>query len=83
MTRKPRQQKKTNQFKKRKRRPCVFCVDQKKLDYKDLSFVRRFMTDRGKIASRRNTGCCTQHQRMVAAVIKRARQIGLVAYTAD
>lgn len=70
-------------FKKKKRRPCYFCIEQKKLDYKDVSFVRRFMTDRGKIAPRRISGCCALHQRMVATAVKRARQIGLVPYVVD
>ena len=74
---------KPQQFKKRKRRPCVFCIDQKTLDYKDVAYVRRFMTDRGKIAPRRMTGCCALHQRMVAKMVKRARQIGLVPYVLD
>lgn len=72
-----------SQFRKRKRKPCVFCVDKKPLDYKDIGFVRRFMTDRGKIAPRRMTGCCAMHQRMVAKVVKRARQLGLVPFTVD
>lgn len=71
------------QFKKRKKRPCVFCIDQKGLDYKDTSFVRRFITDRGKIAPRRLSGCCALHQRMVATAIKRARQIGTIPYVLD
>jgi small subunit ribosomal protein S18 len=77
--RKPKQQ----QFRKKKRRPCIFCIEQKELDYKDVAFVRRFMTDRGKIAPRRNTGCCALHQRMVAKVIKRARQLGFVPFMMD
>ena len=83
MTREPRKPKQPQQFKKRKRRPCVFCIDQKGLDYKDIGFVRKFMTDRGKIAPRRMSGCCALHQRMVATAIKRARQIGLVPYVID
>lgn len=70
-------------FKKRKRRPCVFCVDKRGIDYKDIGFVRRFMTDRGKIAPRRMTGCCAFHQRKVSAAVKRARELGLVPYTVD
>ena len=77
--RKPKQQ----QFRKKKKRPCVFCIDQKELDYKDIGYVRRFMTDRGKIAPRRMSGCCALHQRMVAKAIKRARQIGLAPYVVD
>lgn len=71
-------------FKKRKRRPCVFCVDKKEdIDYKDIGFVRRFMTDRGKIAPRRMTGCCAFHQRKVTTAVKRARELGLVPYMVD
>jgi len=81
MTRERREKKKP--FKKRKKRPCVFCVEKIGLDYKDVSFLRRFMTDRGKIASPRSSGCCAFHQRMVAKVIKRARQMGLVPYLVD
>jgi len=71
-------------FKKRKRRPCVFCVDKiEDIDYKDIGFVRRFMTDRGKIAPRRMTGCCAFHQRKVSKAVKRARELGMVPYMVD
>jgi small subunit ribosomal protein S18 len=71
------------QFRKRKKRKCVFCADKKTLDYKDISFVSRFITDRGKIAPRRLTGCCALHQRMVAKMVKRARQVALAPYTVE
>lgn len=74
---------KSSQFKKKRRKPCVFCIDDKKLDFKDVSFVRRFMTDRGKIAPRRLSGCCALHQRMIAKAVKRAREVGLVPYMVD
>jgi small subunit ribosomal protein S18 len=84
MTREARKPRRPGQqFKKRKPRPCVFCIDKNSLDYKDSAFVRRFMTDRGKIAPRRNSGCCAFHQRMVARAIKRARQLGLVSFVLD
>jgi len=82
MTREPRKPKQ-QQFKRKKRRPCYFCVEQKSLDYKDIGFVRRFLTDRGKIAPRRMSGCCALHQRMVAQAVKRGRQLGLVPYVVD
>jgi small subunit ribosomal protein S18 len=70
-------------FKKR-RKACQFCVDKNKvLVYQDVAFVRRFVTDRGKIAPRRLSGCCARHQRMVARVVKRARQMGLVPFAVD
>jgi small subunit ribosomal protein S18 len=74
---------KPQQFKKRKKKPCVFCVDKIILDYKDTGFVRRFVTDRGKIAPRRLSSCCALHQRMIAMAIKRARQIGTIPYVVD
>ena len=82
MTREARKPK-PGSFKKRKKRPCVFCIDQKKLDYKDVGYVRKFMTERGKIAPRRISGCCALHQRMVAKAIKRARQLVMVPYVVD
>ncbi|MFH1542276.1 MAG: 30S ribosomal protein S18 [bacterium] len=83
MTRERRKPKKKTTFKKRKKKPCVFCVEKKILDYKDVPFMRRFITDRGKIAPRRLTGCCAQHQRMVAKVIKHARILSLVPFLVD
>ncbi len=70
-------------LKRRKKKVCIFCADKVVLDYKNLPFVRKFISDRGKILPRRSTGCCTLHQRMVARVIKRDRQAGLIPYTVD
>ena len=68
---------------RRKKRVCVFCSDKKVADYKNIEFMRKFITDRGKIAPRRMTGCCAKHQRAVAVEVKRARQVGLLPYTID
>ena len=70
-------------IKKRKKRPCLFCIEKTTLDYKNINLVRKFVTDRGKIAPRRISGCCALHQRMVAKAVKRARQIGMVPYVLD
>ncbi len=87
MYQKPRSRGKTEdrQFmpKKRRRRPCVFCVDKIGIDYKDVEFVKRFVTDRGKIAPRRLSGCCAKHQRMVMREVKKARGVGFVPFTVD
>ena len=67
-----------------RRKVCNFCVDKiKHVDYKDLARLRRHLTDRGKIDSRRKTGTCARHQRGVAAAIKRARFIALLPFTAE
>lgn len=51
------------------------------VDYKDVELLRRFMSDRAKIRSRRVTGNDSQQQREVARAIKNAREMGLLAYT--
>ena len=83
MTREARKPKQSQQFKKKKRRPCIFCVDKIGIDYKDTAFVRRFVTDRGKIAPRRLSSCCALHQRMIAKAVKRAREVGTIPYVVD
>lgn len=65
-----------------RRKYCQFCRDDVKyIDYKDTQTLRRYITDRGKIKSRRVTGVCTQHQHELAAAIKRAREMALLPYT--
>lgn len=65
-----------------RRKQCPFCKDDvKNIDYKDAQALRRYITDRGKIKSRRVTGVCTQHQHMLASAIKRAREMALLPYT--
>jgi hypothetical protein len=43
--------------------------------------LRKYMSDRGKIRSRRVTGNCAQHQRALAMAIKTARELVLLPYT--
>jgi small subunit ribosomal protein S18 len=67
---------------KPKRRYCVFCKDHVEyVDYKDVTMLRKFMTDRGKIKPRRVSGNCAQHQHRVAIAIKRSREMALLPYT--
>lgn len=53
------------------------------IDYKDLTTIRRFISDRGKIRSRRVTGLSRVHQRELQVAVKRAREIGLLPYTGE
>jgi small subunit ribosomal protein S18 len=50
------------------------------IDYKDLNLLRKFMSDRGKIKSRRVSGLSTQMQRDIAMAIKTARELSLLPY---
>ncbi|MFB4313991.1 30S ribosomal protein S18 [Actinomadura sp. 21ATH] len=50
------------------------------IDYKDTDLLRRFISDRGKIRSRRVTGVTSQQQRQLARAIKNAREMALLPY---
>nr|WP_230313260.1 30S ribosomal protein S18 [Nakamurella alba] len=51
-----------------------------RVDHKDPATLRRFLSDRGKIRSRRITGLTPQQQRQVATAIKNAREMALLPY---
>jgi small subunit ribosomal protein S18 len=60
------------------------CADHiKVVDYKNASFLRRFVSDRGRIDTRRRTSACAKHQRAISRAIKRARHLALIPYTAE
>jgi small subunit ribosomal protein S18 len=48
------------------------------IDYKDAELLRKFMTERGKILSRRYTGVSSKQQRQVKRAIRQARVMGLL-----
>ncbi len=82
--RKPRKEKEEKGWqKKQKKKFCIFCKENIAfVDYKDVSLLRKFVSDRGKIRARRVSGNCAQHQREVATAVKNAREMALLAYTA-
>lgn len=60
---------------------CKFCAEKMEfIDYKNAKLLRGFMTERGKILSRKLTGTCSKHQRELTRAIKRARSIALLPY---
>ena len=64
-----------------RRKPCPYCRDKVDfVDYKDIGALRRFISDRGKIRSRRITGACRRHQSQIARAVKRARELALLPY---
>ena len=62
----------------RRRRQC-FCKESK-VDYKDVSNIRRFITDRGRIEAGKKSGNCAKCQRTLTLAIKRARHLALLPY---
>ncbi len=50
-----------------------------KIDYKDFNLLQRYITDRGKILSRRITGLTAKQQRALTRSVKKARFLGLLS----
>jgi small subunit ribosomal protein S18 len=70
-------------FDNRRRKRIVYRFkDDEFVDYKDVALLRKFMSDRGKIRSRRVTGLSEKRQREVATAIKNAREMALLPYLA-
>ena len=66
-----------------RRKVCKVCAEKiDVVDYKNFQFVKSFTMESGKILSRRITGTCAKHQRLLSTEIKRARQMALLFYTA-
>ncbi len=49
-----------------------------KVDYKDMNLLQKYISDRGKILSRRFTGVSAKEQRDLVRAIKKARFLGLL-----
>ena len=68
---------------KNKKKVCAFCEAKKPIDYKDVNVLRKYVTEKGKIISSRQTGTCSRHQRELTTAIKRARNIALLPFSGD
>ena len=67
-----------------RRKSCQYCRDKVEfVDYKDITALRKFISDRGKIRSRRITGACRRHQNQIARAVKRARELALLPYVGE
>jgi len=61
---------------------CYFCqknIDN--VDFKDTELLSKFVSGFYKIKPRKKTNLCSYHQKKTSTAIKRARQMGLLAYT--
>ena len=50
------------------------------IDYKDVDLLKKFVTERGKILSRRLTGLTAKQQRDITNAVKRARIVALLPF---
>lgn len=70
--------------KRPRKKVCMFCAEKiDVIDYKDITKLRKNMTDRAKILPRRVTGACAYHQRKLTTAIKRARFVALLPYVSE
>ncbi len=65
------------------RKKCFLDKQGKEIDWKDVEFLSKFITMRGKIMPRRQTGLCAYHQRRLAKAIKRARIMALLPFVRE
>lgn len=62
----------------------MFCADRiQEIDYKDVSRLRKCVSERAKIVPRRVTGTCAYHQRQLTTAIKRARHLAFIPYVSE
>lgn len=67
-----------------KKKVCAFCAEKANgIDYKDVSKLKKYVTEKGKIVPRRVSGLCAEHQRDLSTAIKRARVMALMPFKAE
>jgi len=50
------------------------------IDYKDIEYLRKFLTPQAQILSRKRTGFCAQCQKELKQAVKQARFVGLLPF---
>lgn len=65
----------------KRRKSCPFSEKgSPKIDYKDIRVLQKYLTERGRIIPRRVSFVSSEHQRLLAVAIKRARHLALLPY---
>ena len=66
----------------KRRRYCRFSAEGiKQVDYKDVSLLKDFITENGKLIPARITGTKSRYQRQLTTAVKRARFLALLPFT--
>jgi len=66
----------------RRRRYCRFTAEGiTEIDYKDLTLLKAYVSESGKIVPSRITGTKAKYQRQLSTAIKQARYVALLPYT--
>jgi small subunit ribosomal protein S18 len=61
-------------------RRCRVIDDRTPVDWKNVEWLRRFLSEQGRMLPRRMTGNSQQRQREIARAIKRARHMVLLPF---
>lgn len=59
---------------------CFFCKQKTEPDYKETETLRHFISERGKILGKGESGVCQKHQKILTKSIKRARFLSLLPF---
>nr|YP_009548774.1 ribosomal protein S18 [Cryptogramma acrostichoides]AYW15749.1 ribosomal protein S18 [Cryptogramma acrostichoides] len=70
-----------NKFRRPPRRRSPSIRSDETVDYKNTSLLRRFVSEQGKILSRRMNRLSSKQQRLIATAIKRARILALLPFS--
>ena len=65
----------------RRRKLCRFSAEGLEIDYKDLTLLKQYVSESGKIVPSRITGTSAKYQRQLADAVKRARFLALLPYS--
>jgi small subunit ribosomal protein S18 len=69
---------------RRRKKVCYFTANKiEHIDFKDVDLLKRFISDRGKILSRRVTGTSAKYQRQLVKAIKNARHMALLPFVKE
>lgn len=64
-------------------RDCAFCKAKKSPNWRDYEKLVDFLSPRKRILGAQVSGVCMKHQRELSRVIKEARELGLLPYSAE
>ena len=62
-----------------RKRVCSFCAEKTNPTYNEAGFLKKYITERGKIIPRAKSGVCATHQRQMSKEIKRARILAMLS----
>lgn len=60
---------------------CPLCASDVTVDYKDVTLLKKYISERGKIIGRARTGVCARHQRQITRSVKRSRYMALLPFS--